>query len=281
MTAPAESEVASPALAQLLARLEDLPTQEPVLTRVLQLVNDDDCSATTLGATVSLDPSLTIRLLRLANSAYYGMSGRIATAQRAVTVIGFTTVGALVASSATGLDGSGGAPVGYWRRAACTAVAASLLASTIGADQPQAFCAGLLADFGGALLHQADPVEYLAAVQSVLAGEEDLIEAERKRFGWAHDELAARVLSLWHFPPPLTAAVGGHHRAVPPSAEPLIRTVRAAMIVVDQVPGIAPHPCPPAVLTQLTQGRLTTDALPRLVERVQTAGGDLALALTG
>ena len=271
----------SPALDDLLEELDALPSQQPALTRVLQLVNDDECSANMLGGAVSCDPALTTKLLRLANSAFYGMSGRIGTPSRAVTVVGFTTVGALAASAATGLDGRGATPAGYWKRAACLAVAASLLAKTVGADQPQAFCAGLLADLGGALLHQVESEAYEAAVDEAVAERLELIRVERDRFGWAHDELGARVLEAWRFPPPLCAAIAGHHRAVAPSAEPLTRAVRAAMIVLSQIPGLAPHPCAEAAIIDVTRGRLSPDALPALASRVEEAGTDLALALSG
>jgi HD-like signal output (HDOD) protein len=271
----------SRAIEELLDRLDSLPSSEPALARVLQLVNDDNCSARTLGEAVSFDPVLTIRLLRLANSAYYGLSGRVSTAPRAVTVVGFTTVAALAASAATGLDAPFAVPYGYWRRAAYTAVAASLLARVIGADQPEAFCAGLLSDFGSALLHQADPIAYAEAVACATFDGVDLVEAERARFGWAHDELAAKVLSLWLFPVSLCAAVGAHHRAVPPTAEPLIRAVRAAPIVVAEIPGIFPHPTPYARLTELTRGRIGEDALPGLAAQVTAAGSDLVGAFGG
>lgn len=270
---------ASSAVEELLARLDTLPSSEPALARVLQLVNDDNCSARRLGDAVSFDPALTIRLLRLANSAYYGLSGRIATAPRAVTVVGFTTVAALAAAAASGMDAPSVVPEGYWRRAACTAVAASLIAAVVGAEQPEAFCAGLLADFGGALLHQADPNAFTQAVEAATVDGADLVEAERARFGWAHDELAAKVLSIWRFPASLCTAVGAHHRAVPPTAEPLTRAVRAAMIVVAEIPGISAHPTPYAGLTELTRGRLGEDALPGLTAQVAAAGGELVAAL--
>jgi hypothetical protein len=75
--------------------------------------------------------------------------------------------------------------------------------------------------------------------------------------------------------------VGAHHRAVPPTAEPLIRAVRAAMVVVAEIPGIAPHPAPYAGFPQLTRGRLGEDAVPGLVAQVSAAGGDLVAALGG
>lgn len=281
MTTAATTGKASQAVENLLAHLDTLPSNEPALTQVLQLVNDENCSARRLGETVSFDPALTIRLLRLANSAYYGLSGRIATAPRAVTVVGFTTVAALAVSAATGMDAPSAVPDGYWRRAACTAVAASLVARVVGAEQPEAFCTGLLADFGGALLHQADPEAYTDALNAATTDAGHLVEAERARFGWAHDELAAKVLSIWRFPRSLCAAVGAHHRAVPPTAEPLVRAVRAALVVVAEIPGISPHPTPYAGLTELTRGRIGEAALPGLTAQVASAGGELVAALGG
>jgi HD-like signal output (HDOD) protein len=198
-----------------------------------------------------------------------------------VTVVGFTTVAAIAVAAAAGMDAPSAVPEGYWRRAACTAVASSLIARVVGAEQPEAFCAGLLADFGGALLHQADPVAHTEAVESAIAGTTDLVEAERTRFGWAHDELAAHVLTLWKFPASMCVAVGAHHRAVPPTAEPLTRAVRAALVVVAEIPGIAPDPLPFARLPELTRGRLGEDAVPGLVTQIATAGGDLVAALGG
>ena len=81
---------------QRVMQLRDLPSLPEVAARVLQVVDDPRSSAADLGRAISLDPALTARLLRLANSALYGYAGRIGTAVQAVTILGFTQVRGLV-----------------------------------------------------------------------------------------------------------------------------------------------------------------------------------------
>jgi HD-like signal output (HDOD) protein len=88
------------------------------------------------------------------------------------------------------------------------------------------------------------------------------------------------VLETWNFPPDLCGAIGQHHRQVAPSANPLTRAVRAAMIVVATIPGVRPHACSEASIVDLTRGKMSLDALPAIAAKAQAAGSDLALALS-
>jgi putative nucleotidyltransferase with HDIG domain len=211
---------------ELVTSFEAMPAHAPVALRVLWLADDPASDAKGLGAAVSTDPTLTTRVMRLANSAYYGLSGKVTNAAFAVTVLGFSTVRSLAAAAAAGIDEDARTPDGFWDHAALTAAAAALMAGRTGAPRHDAFSLGLLHDLGRALLWRLDPVnddEVGAAV--------DHATLERGRYGIDHAEAAARVLTAWRFPQPVTDAIAHHHQPARASS-PLERALQGALAVV-------------------------------------------------
>jgi putative nucleotidyltransferase with HDIG domain len=196
----------------LIAELERLPAQPSVAVRTVWVADQPTSSAKDLAAALTADPSLTARVLRLANSAYYGLSRRIADVTFAVTVVGFPTVRAMAAVHASGLfePGEHTVPDGYWEHSVATATVCSVLAPRAGVRPNQAFPLGLLHDLGTALLFRADP-ERFGAVQAQARDGRALRAAEKAAYGLAHDEAAARVFSAWRFPETFIEAVADHH----------------------------------------------------------------------
>ena len=151
----------------LIEELERLPAQPSVAVRTVWVADQPNSSAKDLAAALTADPALTARVLRLANSAYYGLSRRVAEVSFAVTVVGFPTVRAMAAVHASGLfePGEHTVPEGYWEHSVATATLCSVLAPRAGVRPNQAFPLGLLHDLGSALLFRADP-ERFEAVQA-------------------------------------------------------------------------------------------------------------------
>jgi HD-like signal output (HDOD) protein len=225
----------------LIEELERLPAQPSIAMRVVWIADDPHSSAKDLASAIAADPSLTARLLKLSNSAYYGLSGRVANVGFAVTVIGFPTVRAMAAATASGLFDSGppAAPPGFWAHAVSVATACSTLADRIGIRAADAFSLGLLHDLGSALLFRSDPNRFLAVVERAKAERVPLSVLEREVFGIAHDDAAARVFSAWRFPEDFVVAVGSHHGPVDANANPFARLLQTAESVVARV---APAP---------------------------------------
>ena len=196
----------------LIEQLERLPAQPSVAVRTVWVADQPNSSAKDLAAALAADPSLTARVLRLANSAYYGLSRRVAEVSFAVTVVGFPTVRAMAAVHASGLfePGEHTVPDNYWEHSVATATVCSLLAPRAGVRPNQAFPLGLLHDLGSALLFRADPERFDAAMAQARAGT-PLRKAEKAIFGMAHDEAAARVFAAWRFPETFIEAVADHH----------------------------------------------------------------------
>lgn len=259
----------------LVEELEALPASRGAALNVVRVVDDPETSAAQVATAASGDPALTARLMRLANSVYYGLSGRVRTPVFAVTVVGFQTVRSLAAVAAAGLAEAGALPPGFWERAAGVASGASLVARQVGAPEPEAFCVGLLNDLGSALLRQHDRDRYDDLVAAARGREELLLRAETAAYGGTHASLCAQVLETWNFPGDLCAAIGEHH-AIPARTSPPLRRALQAGLALD---ALAQSARPATVVTAaLTTAGVTSAQLPGLVEEVRTAAKALGAA---
>ena len=225
-------------LTALLLELEQLPPARAAALRVVQVVDDPSSCAADVAAAAASDPALTTRMLRMANSAYYGLSGRVSSPSCAVTVIGFATVRSLAAVSAAGFVGDGDLPPGFWARGAATAAGTALIARRVGADAAEGFCVGILHDLGTALLYRHDPGvhgELLAAATP----QDPVHRLEQARYGGTHASLCADVLSSWHFPDELCAAIARHHDSPSVGAAPLRRALQGGVALASLADGSA------------------------------------------
>jgi len=216
--------------------LGDIRTSRPAALRVLQMADDPHTDARHLAEAIEFDPILTAHLLRLANSAAFGMSQRIATTQHAVSLVGFDAVRSIAALLASGLrNHKTPAPAGFWEHSAATAAACAVVSSRFGISRGEAFSIGLLHDLGAAVLHSVDP----AAHASLSGGQEDTAAQcglEMLEFGMSHAEAAARVLRDWSFPISFVEAIEAHHDvtiAASPQAQVILAGDALAHLVIE------------------------------------------------
>lgn len=229
-----------------------------MLLRVAQLADDPDSSNKELAELCASDPAFTSRMLRLANSAFYGQRGTVTSLLPAVTVVGRSTLRTAALSMALGLAGEhGDLPSGFWERAAMTAVSAQLVARSVGASPGEAICAGLLVDLGQALLFRAAPLAYAGVMLE--ADGDALLEAERRWCGTTHAELGAQVLRSSGLPEVVCTAIAQHHEELP-GGGPLSLAVRAGVLVAMS----ETHPDVLEQLGPLTSGRVEPAEGPRL-----------------
>ena len=225
-------------VAALLLELEQLPPARAAALRVVQAVDDGDSGAAQVAAAAAADPGLTTRMLRMANSAYYGLSGRVASTSFAVTVIGFATVRSLAAVSAAGFVGDGDLPPGFWARGTAAAAGTALVAARLGADPAEGFCAGILHDLGTALLYRHDP-EGHGALMAQATPDQPVQRLELAGYGATHASLCADVLSSWHFPDELCAAIARHHDQPSVGAAALRRALQGGLALAAVADGRA------------------------------------------
>lgn len=195
-------------LEALIQQLFDTTPQSSVALAVMQATDDERVDARRLAALIEQDPFLALRVLRLANTAYYGLQQRVSTVWVAVSVIGFGAVRAMAAMVAMGITDAQ-VPEGFLDHSAKVAVGASHCAALLGEPRGEAFSGGLLHDVGEALLYRCAPGLWRAAEQTG-----DPLETQARMFGLDHQTAAHLVLQAWQLPHRLLDAVGRHHDTV-------------------------------------------------------------------
>lgn len=199
--------------AELCRALDSVSVAKPAAMRVLSVVDNPNTNAQMVAQAIELDPTFAAQIMRLGNSAYYGMSGKVGNTGFAVSVIGFAAVRSMAAISATGLSTQSAIPDGFWRHAAAAAAGASVVAPRCGLPAADCFAAGLLHDVGTAFLHGFDQKGHLELIAEHGTDGAGLAAAEADKYGMGHDDAAAHVLSAWKFPVPFVEAVAWHHQA--------------------------------------------------------------------
>ncbi len=204
---------------ELLSRVDDLPPIPAVAAKVLSLVEDSRTSANDLAQVLSADQMLTAKLIKVANSAYYGFARKVSTVREAVVSIGFKEV-RQIAVGASIIQGFNKRTLGsaqfdldlFWGHSMAVAVAAEGLAKKTRACKPEdAFTAGILHDIGRLVIRQGKPEEFERAVRMARTGTISLHTAEVRSTGYAHDEVGRALGDLWKFPAHLVDAIDGHH----------------------------------------------------------------------
>lgn len=206
-------------IVELVRGVEGLVTLSHVFIRINQLIDDPDSSMADIAKAVSQDPSFTVRLLRVANSSYYGFSSSIDTVDKAVSVIGTGRIRSLalsmsVASSFAGLPNDLVSMDNFWRHSLYCAVIARILARRAGQCDPEAvFTAGLLHDVGELVIFNRLPEQAKEALLLVLDSVDELPihEAERQAMGFDHAQVGAELARQWNLPPLLEECIGCHH----------------------------------------------------------------------
>ncbi|MDR7151590.1 putative nucleotidyltransferase with HDIG domain [Hydrogenophaga palleronii] len=221
--------VASTALARQLepaawARcIVSLPSLPSAFIAAVELLNNDDASSAACIAAIERDQALTVRVLRLANSPFYGAQGQVSRIGDAVQMLGLRTVAsALAAVSLQTALGSLRCKAfcfpSYWRHTLCTAIAARDLAQVASLDASEAFLLGLLHDVGKLILAMTHPDLESQALQLVQSDGIAMHEAEQQLFGVTHAEVGAVVAKQWNFPASFAEAIADHHRPEPAPA---------------------------------------------------------------
>jgi len=208
----------APRLETLVQHIGSLPTLPTVLLRVNDLVSNPKTSAHQLSRVIMEDQSLTVRLLRLVNSPFYGFPRRISTVTETLTILGFNQVRNLLLT-VTVVDLLGAeeseefSPLRLWQHSVATAVAASVLAKCTGhEDREELFVAGLLHDVGKLVAFQVARKYFVQVIQVVRARDLLLRDAEQEVFGYSHDQVGRLLAEQWKLPVRLTETIACHHR---------------------------------------------------------------------
>jgi putative nucleotidyltransferase with HDIG domain len=225
---------------RILERVSELPFS-PIAAKILELARDDRAGARDIAKIIAQDQAFTARLLKIANSPYYGQARTVTTVQQAVPILGVDTISslalALFSFSSQLEDGDEILTLReIWEHSMGSAFWSRRIAQHIGhSAAEETFIAGLLHDMGKALLHRFFKNDFLSAVEIVEQEGVGLSEAEQRILGTDHAAAGAAVATRWHLPPVLTHTIKHHHSpfSLPEDVDLAIRKTVAIVHVAD------------------------------------------------
>ncbi len=199
-----------------IRNLSKLSTLPHIAAKVVELVENPKTSASTLGKIISMDQVLAARILKLANSAYYGFPREISTINLAIVVLGFNTLRDLVVSlsvidqfsrqSSQFID-----PRYFWKHALDVGMGARAFAQSVHYPIPgEVFVGGLLHDIGLLVLFQEFPDLLQEIMQRTTEREVPFEEAMEEVAGFSRAEVSAWLVEGWNLPPKLVQAIRYH-----------------------------------------------------------------------
>ncbi len=196
----------------------DISTIKSVVSGIVRIINDPKSSARDLKTIIDIDPPLTARVLKLANSAFYSPRCRISDILQAVMFIGFDALKELMLSQKVcRLFKSTEAFEGYSRAALWKhSITVALMAKTIcrrefGEKGEAAYVAGLLHEIGIIIEDQVIQTEFQTALRLSRERQIDLFRAEKEVLGIHHATIGKAMAEDWNLPISLAAAIGYHH----------------------------------------------------------------------
>jgi putative nucleotidyltransferase with HDIG domain len=202
----------------ILNDLKDLPPMPQVVFKAREVLADPNAGMRDLTQVIENDPAMASKVLRIANSAYFGMSGRVSSLQQATVLLGAKILGKVITMA--GISGLLGRSLpGYrlksgdlWRHSVAVATGSELIAAKVDPRcREDAFVAGLLHDNGKIILERH--VRQRQALFDSYTRQDGLSMrvAEIQILGFDHAHIAAEACQRWNFPAQVTRAIRYHH----------------------------------------------------------------------
>ncbi len=187
--------------------LKNMPVIPDIASKILTVTEERmDISFRDLENTIKMDPGLSAKILKVANSALYARQREVSNLQTAITLLGFKTIKSLVllitASNMFSKSQNTAFYKFYWKHSVINAFMARSIAEKTGARQlaDQCFLSGLLHDIGQVALHNSNPEGYAQVLELAKTQAKRISEIEESLFESNHREVGASVLKNWSFP---------------------------------------------------------------------------------
>jgi putative nucleotidyltransferase with HDIG domain len=199
--------------------IEKMPTLSPLTHKIVQVANDRRSSAQDLTDVIQLDPVLTAKVIKMVNSAYFGLPQKVKSLKQTIVMLGINTVKNVALSSSftnnvrikekTKLSGND-----FWQHSLGTAVASKLIAKELGIDSKfleEYFIAGLIHDIGKVLINNFFSDEMNQILELSAQKKASITDIEKQVLQLTHEEIGIAIGKKWNFESPLLFAVGKHH----------------------------------------------------------------------
>lgn len=197
---------------ELFANLRQLPSLSALLQEIIASFSDPNLDSGLLANRISQDLGLTAKLLRVANSSFYGLPRKVGSVAEAVTVLGFDSVRSLVLSAGMvqAFPAAIGSPLNrteYWQHSFRVAAIAKSLAKDFPPERQLAFTAGMFHNIGVLVLDLCMPQQFAEILQRQATFNLDLADILQAELGFDQAAIGADILNKWNFPPAIETAV--------------------------------------------------------------------------
>jgi putative nucleotidyltransferase with HDIG domain len=200
----------------LMDQMTDLPSPPFIIARVLSITDEDQQSAESLASAIEIDQAFSAKVLRVANSAFYGMAQRVYTVRDAILLLGYEEVRglAIAAAAVTGMwvESELFDRKKFWIHSLSCGLFAEAIARRLRHPKPEAvFTLGVLHDIGRVIMIQSQPLQYKNAIEMSRSQKLYLWKAERAVFGFHHADVGSGLAHKWNLPEGYAEAIKYHH----------------------------------------------------------------------
>ncbi len=203
---------------EIVSEVEALPPLPDTVLKVINVINNPSSTIDQIVDAVKYDQAITSEILRLCNSAYFGVVRKVTSLNDALVVLGNVKLLQMVMAVHTnsllsqGQSGYGLAPGALWKQSVAVAIASSALAARLQIPNGNMlFTAGLLHDIGKMVLNEHVADKFAELVRRVAEDKISFAEAEQQVLGFSHEEVGAMVGEKWHLPPEIIQCIKYHH----------------------------------------------------------------------
>jgi len=205
-------------LDKLLADSKEIPPLPEIYIRVSELLEADHTTAQEIGDALQTDPSLTTKMLKMLNSAFYGLSSEVTSVPQAVTLLGRQQLknmlmGSVLSGLFSDMSSDSFSMHDFWQHSIKTAIIARHLAlqSANVIDHDAFFTAGLLHDIGRLVIADKMP-DSIADIELLMNDAEiDIVLAENNILGFTHMDVSKAIMTRWKLPSMLIQCAIKHH----------------------------------------------------------------------
>ncbi|MBU0520594.1 HDOD domain-containing protein [bacterium] len=207
-----------------LQSISDLPTLPSVFLKLMRLMRDPNLQIKDISKVVESDPAISMKVLRLVNSSFYGLSRSIDSVHQAVVLLGSSNLKNIVISisifkSLSDVDKEGGFDrAAFWLHSIGCGTAARYLEKRLGlGSQEEAFIGGITHDIGKVILDKYFNDEFYAALKFSSENKVSIYRAEMELLGTSHAEVGAHIAGQWQLPQKFVDIIAQHHKFDPES----------------------------------------------------------------
>lgn len=205
-------------LSAIIRQVNTFPALPATVNKVMAVTGNPESTAEELMQAILPDQSMCATILKIANSAFFGLPRQVSTLEKAVVVLGFDEVrniilGKAVFTSFQKLQKLNKEDANlFWEHCFTCGIAAKIIAEHLGYPPSELFIAGLIHDIGKLAMLMSFPHDYLLMIELSKPHQFRSVSTERETYSVSHDEIAMHILKRWLFPEKLVTAIGYHHQ---------------------------------------------------------------------